>query len=198
MKRIPRPTDRRVLRTRAVLRDTLLALIGELGWDAISVQDICDRANVGRSTFYTHFGDKDDLLVSGFDDLRKLIEGLRPPVPSGDVALGFASPLIEHAYENRRLFRALVGKRSGVVAVRRFRDLVRALTERELKDVVPSPELAAVVHYTTGAFVELVTWWLDSARQLRPDELDSIFQQLTMRVVAAARGLRASRGREGR
>ncbi len=197
MKRIPRSTDRRVLRTRAVLRDALITLVGESGWDAITVQDICDRAKVGRSTFYTHFADKEDLLVSGFDDLRKLIEGLRPPVQRGDVALGFASPLIEHAYENQRLFRALVGKRSGLVAIRRFRELVTGLTEGELKDVVPGPHLAAVVHYTTGAFVELVTWWLDSARQLRPDEIDSIFQQLTMRVVTAARGLRASKRTRG-
>jgi len=186
-----------VLRTRAVLRDALITLVGESGWDAITVQDICDRAKVGRSTFYTHFADKEDLLVSGFDDLRKLIEGLRPPVQRGDVALGFASPLIEHAYENQRLFRALVGKRSGLVAIRRFRELVTGLTEGELKDVVPGPHLAAVVHYTTGAFVELVTWWLDSARQLRPDEIDSIFQQLTMRVVTAARGLRASKRTRG-
>ena len=61
MKRIPRSTDRRVLRTRAVLRDALITLVGESGWDAITVQDICDRAKVGRSTFYMHFADKEDL-----------------------------------------------------------------------------------------------------------------------------------------
>src|SRR5262249_477652 len=57
--RAPNPTDRRVVRTRQTLRAALIALLYERGWDAISVQDICGRAGVGRSTFYTHFADKE-------------------------------------------------------------------------------------------------------------------------------------------
>src|SRR5512139_3251865 len=74
-----RPTDRRVLRTRATLREALVRLILERGWDDISVQDVCDRANVGRSTFYSHFADKEELLLAGFDDLRKALVALRVP-----------------------------------------------------------------------------------------------------------------------
>src|SRR5919198_2154855 len=71
--KIPRSTDRRVLRTRAALREALLALIVERGWDAVGIRDICARATVGRSTFYTHFADKEELLFSGFDDLRSML-----------------------------------------------------------------------------------------------------------------------------
>ncbi len=65
-------TDRRVQRTQALLQDALLALIEEKGYAAITVQDILDRANLGRSTFYMHYRDKDDLLVSGFEQLKDL------------------------------------------------------------------------------------------------------------------------------
>src|SRR5258707_15719817 len=63
--------DRRIRRTRRLLRDGLLALVLEKGYDQITVQDILERADVGRATFYAHFRDKDDLLVSGADDLRE-------------------------------------------------------------------------------------------------------------------------------
>src|SRR5689334_24059575 len=62
--------DRRVRRTRRLLREALLALVAEKGYDRVTVQDVLDRADVGRATFYAHFRDKDDLLVSGFDELR--------------------------------------------------------------------------------------------------------------------------------
>ena len=59
------PVDRRSLRTRTALRDALLGLIAERGWDEIAVQDLCERANIGRSTFYLHFP-KDTLNKSAF------------------------------------------------------------------------------------------------------------------------------------
>jgi AcrR family transcriptional regulator len=62
--------DRRIQRTRRLLQDALVGLILEKGYEAITVQDILDRANVGRSTFYEHFYDKDDLLLSSFEFLR--------------------------------------------------------------------------------------------------------------------------------
>src|SRR5690242_13310 len=62
--------DRRIQRTRQLLLDSLIQLILEKGYESITVQDIIDRANVGRSTFYSHFQDKEDLLLSGFESMR--------------------------------------------------------------------------------------------------------------------------------
>src|SRR5262245_3678348 len=66
----PPPTDRRVRRTRELLRNAFVSLVHEKGYDRITVQDILDRADVGRSTFYAHFRDKEDLLRSGFEDVH--------------------------------------------------------------------------------------------------------------------------------
>ena len=62
--------DRRVQRTKRLLREALLALIREKRFEALSVQDVIDRADVGRATLYAHFDNKEDLLVSGFYGLR--------------------------------------------------------------------------------------------------------------------------------
>lgn len=70
-----RKDDRRVQRTRELLRAALLSQIEEKGFEATSVQNIIDRANVGRATFYAHFDNKEDLLVSGLDGLRTALKG---------------------------------------------------------------------------------------------------------------------------
>ena len=70
--------DRRVQRTRTLLTRALMELIVEKGYQAITVQDIIDRANLGRSTFYAHFLDKEDLLMSGLEEVvHQLIQGMK-------------------------------------------------------------------------------------------------------------------------
>jgi AcrR family transcriptional regulator len=71
---VVRQDDRRVQRTRQLLRGALFSLIQEKGFEALSVQDIIDRANVGRATFYAHFDNKHDLLLSGLEDFRTAIK----------------------------------------------------------------------------------------------------------------------------
>jgi AcrR family transcriptional regulator len=193
------PTDRRVKRTRGLLRDALVGLMVERGWEAVNVQMVCERANVGRSTFYTHFADKEELLTSGFDDLRRMMAAQRAP---GVGRIGFARGLIEHAYENKRLFRALVGRRSGQVVQNRFRLLVLDLTKDELARLgVPTPRLDAVARYIGGAFTELLVWWLDKPSSVDVAELEGLFQELTGgvldRISASAGGARPA-GADGR
>lgn len=183
-------TDRRVHKTRLALRDALIALILERGWDDTSVQDICDRANVGRSTFYTHFADKEDLLIGGLGDLRKALREQAPTVAGGR-PLAFARGLIEHAHEQRRLFRAIIGKRSGHVVQQRFRQLLIALVKEDLMGLAPiGPHLDGAAHYIAGAFFELLIWWVDSRSPLPVAELEELFLRMTTPVLSVLPGSR--------
>lgn len=190
----PSPVDRRVLRTRRALRDALIALLHERAWDEISVQDICDRADVGRSTFYIHFADKEELLVGGFDNLRKLLLSQASLPQRASTPLGFARGLIDHAYENQRLFRALVGKRTGQVVQQRFRELVVALVKEDLAS--PSrakPALDAAAEFIAGGFLGLLTWWLEGRAVLAPQDIERMFLDMSASAVAVARqGYRSS------
>ena len=102
-------------RTRTALREALVSLIIERGWDAVEIQDVCLRARVGRSTFYTHFADWEGLLLAGYDDLRGALRKATAAARDGR-ALAFTGPLLEHAQQNKRMFRALVGRRSSQLA----------------------------------------------------------------------------------
>jgi AcrR family transcriptional regulator len=184
--RAPHRSDRRVVRTRATLRDALVALIMERGWDSIAIQDVCERANVGRSTFYTHFADKEDLLLDGFEGLRVALQQARPSDGSAG-RMAFTLPLLEHADEHRRLFRALVDKRSSLSVQRRFLQLVMELAREDLAGIAKGDALDALATYLSGAFFQLVVAWLDSRRPLAPQELNATFQRLTKPVLESVR-----------
>ena len=99
----PAKDDRRVRRTQAALRNALVALIIERGWDGFSVQELCERADVGRSTFYMHYADKEEVLGGGLADVgREIRAQLRSS--GADRPLAFARPLLEHAQEHLRSF----------------------------------------------------------------------------------------------
>jgi AcrR family transcriptional regulator len=186
----PSKTDRRVQRTRRTLRESLIALILERGWDGISVQDICDRADVGRSTFYLHFADKEELLVGGFADLRRMLRSDRTTAagPSAQ-PFRFVLGMIEHARENHRLFLALVGKRSGQLVLQRFRELVLDLIREDLARLPGKGQAKdALVHFVGGAFLELLTWWLEAKNPLEPAEMERIFLQMALPALKLVQG----------
>ena len=173
---LPNPSDRRVIRTRRSLREALVELLHERRWEEIAVQDICARADVGRSTFYLHFADKEELLAGGFDDLGRVIRATLDPAGPTATPLRFARGLLEHALENRRLFRALVGQRSGQVVLRRFRALVLDLVAEDLAThAPPTPTREAAAHFLAGAFLELLTWSLEGRTGPGAAELDAWF-----------------------
>ena len=182
--KIPKATDRRVKRTRRVLRDSLLALVAERGWDAVSVLDVCERAEVGRSTFYTHFADKEALLLSGFDDLREFLRSQ----PAERSPLPFLRGLIEHANENRRLFRSLIGKRAGVLAQKNFRDFVLTMTRESLAGLLGERSaLEAASRFIAGGIAELLIWSTDLRSPLAAEDLELLCLQFSEPVLARLR-----------
>src|SRR5260370_5781387 len=97
--------DRRVARTRASLQHALMSLVRKKGYDAITVADICETANVRRSTFYGHYASKDDLKRSGLEHLRRALfehqgNALTTSDHVGDRRLAFSLPMFEHAREH--------------------------------------------------------------------------------------------------
>lgn len=91
----------------------------------------------------------------------------------------FALGLIEHAHEQRKAFRSLIGRRSGYVVQQRFREMVIRLITDELPASTGSFPRGAVARWLAGAFVELLSWWIDQRTQLPPKELAVLFNELS-------------------
>lgn len=171
--------DRRIERTRLALRNALILMLAEHSWDDINIRDLCAQANVGRSTFYLHFQGKEELLVSAFDDLRGWLASHRSDEQPSN-ALPFVRGLIEHADEQRQLFRIIIGRRSGHIVHKRFREMVIGLVRDEL--TIPSSgwQREAAANYVGGALVELLAWWIDSGKGVSADDVEQFFYRLVL------------------
>lgn len=175
--------DRRVARTRRGLRDALVTLILERGWDTVTVSDVCERADVGRSTFYLHFADKENLLLSGFDELEAHLATLGR---GGAAPFAFAHALLTHALENQRLFTAVVGRQSGQQVQWRFRDVLVTLLDAELKRrSLAAAERSIAAPFLAGGFLELLSNALEGRERFDPGELSARFTRLALAVVRA-------------
>ena len=188
--------DRRIPRTRAMLQQALNSLILKKGYEAVTIKDICNAANVGRSTFYAHYTSKDDLKRSGFEPLRRLLVdqqkvALSKTGDKGARSLGFSLTMFEHARDHRDHYRALVGGRGGSVSLGTIRkilsDLVRdelaATVDKNSADVIPRE---FVVQYVVGAFMAVLTWWLDGGAKLPPQRIDAMFRRLATDGITAS------------
>ena len=182
MQILPQPPhpDRRVQRTRRQLQHALLELILERRYDKITVQDILDRANVGRSTFYAHFRDKDDLLTGG---LPHVVAHLHEQIAVTDDApfLSYRDLLV-HMGENHPLYEAMLGGTGIDVILREVTASLRHSVGQRVEALFPpsatATERAVVTTYLTGAVMASITWWLDEGMPCPPQEMDALLQKL--------------------
>jgi AcrR family transcriptional regulator len=190
MKMAKHAIDRRFARTRAMLQDALMSLIRKKRYEAITIKDICDVANVGRSTFYSHYTSKDDLKRSGLENLRGLLvdrqrDALAGPGEMRDRSLGFCLTMFEHARDHMDLYRALMGGRGGTVALGTIRQILSDLVRAELAATIDKNSADAiprelVVQYVVGAYMAVLTWWLDGGAKLPPERIDAMFRRLAI------------------
>lgn len=176
--------DRRVLKTRAALREAMLALMGSKGWDDLSIQEICDAANVGRSTFYVHFQSKADLLSESMNDLRDALAAHAGSSTGPDFA--FLTGLLAHMQEQRNVFKAAIGRRGGNGVARRFTEMVVQLVEMELqKRSHPATQTPWVARFLAGGIVDSMAWWADSRESLPIGDLERELNQLAQAALGA-------------
>jgi AcrR family transcriptional regulator len=188
--------DRRILRTRHALHKALISLVLERGYEAVTIKDVVDRANVGRSTFYTHYTSKEDLLTAEIEDLRAtlLAEQRAALCRQGVISersLGFSRALFEHAQDYRDVYRALVGERGASIIVARMRALFTQLVREELSELLPrfaqdNVPRSALVQFVVGALMSILTWWLEGGSDLESAQVDAIFRRLTVPAIEAA------------
>ena len=188
-----RAKDRRIQKTKNLLHEALSSLIREKPYEAIVVQEILDRANVGRSTFYTHFRDKDELLISGIRDILSVLPRELPYTGKRyERIISFSLPIFEHIHRHRRTSRARMGVRGRaiiheqlqkVLAGRIASDLRKDCQSRKLSGQIPADDL--LVQYVASTFVLVLNWWVDSRDPLPPDEIDRLFRTLVLPALAA-------------
>ncbi len=186
--------DRRMQKTRELLHRALNTLIREKPYDSISVTEILDRANVGRSTFYTHFHDKDELLVSGIHDLLHSVRSRKQPPPAklSERMTSFSLPILEHIDQHRHAGGARMSSKGRALLHDRLRGVLAELIAEEIAKCVSGRKETAgqippglLAEYISSTFVLVLNWWVDSKCPLPPTEANDLFRALALPTLAA-------------
>lgn len=181
--------DRRQQKTRTAIFRAFTALLDRQNFNAITVQDIIDEANIGRSTFYAHFETKDELLKSLCRELFDHIIGTAMDqhdthglYTCNNAPHSVVCHILQHLQENDNNILTLLSCESSPIFMSYFKsgmeELVRTqiLQDTAVSDSVPREFL---INHIAGSFVEMVQWWLDTGRTQTPQQLDDWFRAVT-------------------
>jgi len=178
--------DRRSQRTRHLVHAALMELLLEKRYEAITVRDILDHAEIGSSTFYAHYFDKEDVLT---DVIEQMLEQLFPAMAQTTVEQGMlpSLALFRHIQEHSQHshFRALVRghaeERVWEVLQTKLSSIIeQTLASDDAEKKAPSVPREVVAAYLSGAFLNLLTWWITSEMPYSAERMDEIFQQLAL------------------
>jgi AcrR family transcriptional regulator len=194
-----RKTDRRVIRTRRLLRDALFALILEEGIDAVTIEEITDRADLGRTTFYLHYRDKEDLLLQSIGELVDDLIGRMSQLPLDQWMLQIdptneaPSPAIvlpfQHVAEHAHLYRIILRGEGTYSVSRRLREIIVQASEaiiqvllgkEKMATLNPQVPLEVFLNYLAGAWIGLITWWLENEMPYTQEQMALMFQKLVV------------------
>jgi AcrR family transcriptional regulator len=159
---------------------------------AITVQHVVDRADVGRSTFYSHYRDKDDLFLSDVEDFFEAMATLLSCRGEVSDRVAPVRELFAHVGESREFYAALVasGKIHDVLELGRghfARAIEQRLSERTLAPVIMSAPRAATAHALAGALLSMLSWWIDRGVSTSPAKMDELYHHMVWSGI----GLRA-------
>lgn len=202
-----RKVDRRVYRTRRALREAFFALILEKGYEAVTIEEITNRADLGRTTFYLHYRDKEDLLMESIGELVDDLVERMSHLPLGDwkIDLNFsnsqAPPAItlpfQHVAQNAQLYRIILRGEGNFSITARLREIIvqasgeiiQVMLEKEKLAINPQLPLEVFMNYLAASWLGLITWWLEKEMPYTPEQMATMFQMMFIRGARDVLGL---------
>jgi AcrR family transcriptional regulator len=188
--------DRRSQRSQQALIGALIELMAVKNYDTISIMEIVEKANVGRSTFYAHYQTKDDLVKSGFE--RILDETLNHIVLSKNEQnlTVDTTMLFQHAAGHYHLYKALMWGSGFKILTKDELYILSEKLQQRLSQFFPDEDkisvpLSVLSNSFSGNLLILLKWWLDNKMPYSPEKMDQLFQILVMPGIRSALEMRA-------
>ncbi len=191
----PRKEDRRKERTRQLLRDALMELIIEKGYEAINIQDITDRANVARPTFYLHFKDKQELLFSSLREIYDDLVSRHFALPSDiriEKILSSDNPDssdFQHVLDFADFYQVMLSDKGSVAFVYQVLEYLQNVMSDEIRACIPLPETEPRVPkdlvgaFLAGAQIGVTYWWRKQHPDYTPEQVAKMMHQLSLPAV---------------
>jgi AcrR family transcriptional regulator len=190
--------DRRVRRTRRALREAMLDLMEEKGYDQVTVEELTDRADIGRTTFYLHYSAKQDLLLEQFGELLDQLVVQLSQIPlsawgqEGDLKSVDDHPnrpicmIFQHAADNKDLYQIVLrgegvdqaSERLQVIMTNAVNTFLSHKLGQEDEQIALKIPIELFGNYFAGAMLGVIKWWLEAEMPYSSEQMEEIFFQL--------------------
>lgn len=187
-------TDRRVRRTRKRLNQAILDLVVEKEYDTITIQEIADRADLNRATFYLHYGSKEELLIASleerFDQLVSQFDQLSAERPIWEDNQSIIMTF-EHVAANARLYKVLLSERGMGYLIHRIVNYIADLSNKMMYDSMPDNASLTIPgdlisRHVAGSLFALLSWWITNDMPYSPAYMTDIMHQLCVQGTLSA------------
>lgn len=185
------PQDRRVQRTRSLLRLALMELVEEKGYDAVTIQDITDRANLGRTTFYLHYDNKDELFLDhheGFSGMLRINVLTREQLLSDEPPDGYVN-FLQQLHDNRETYHAIISAKDADIIMRGVSAQLQRNLTQSLNAIYSSPPLTPLhilTQYVVSAQLSIIKWWLTQRNEYTAYDICKHLQKLRRGTICSA------------
>lgn len=197
--------DLRIIRTRSWIRNALVELIEEKGFEAITVKDITTRAKINRGTFYAHYQDKYDLMTKSQEEIMYELSAIIKRNLSATLAeIGTATPnlvplstavtIFEYLNDNSGFMKAVLGPKGDLTFQTKIKEFIwKTLFNNSADSLIQEEDLLVPGHYLTSyvasAHIGVIQEWLNRNTQESPQEMARILSTITMNGPVVAAGL---------
>ncbi|MFN7253383.1 MAG: TetR/AcrR family transcriptional regulator [Anaerobacillus sp.] len=199
-------SDLRVIRTKESIKNALIELIEERGFEAITVKDITTKAKINRGTFYSHYQDKYDLMTKCEEELVKEMENKiikNIPIVIADLETNSPNtlpftiliPFFEFINQNRGLMKALLGPKGDLSFQTKLKVfMLKALFDNNKNSIFKQDNLLVppeyLISYIASAHIGVIQEWLNSDRGESPQEIARIISTMTINGPFFAAGVK--------
>lgn len=194
--------DRRVLRTKRMIRDALTELMEEKGFEGITVRDLTEKASINRGTFYLHYRDKYDLLEQSEADIitgiQEIVHEIKPKVAVGYISQDQPFPIIvklfEFIHENASFMKVILGPKGDASLQVKIKELIKKTFIQKIEEDIKIEEMMVpldfFLSYVSAAHLGVIQHWLESGMEKSPQEMTLILAKMTFFGPGHVAGLR--------
>lgn len=185
-------TDRRIVRTKRLIRDALTELMEEKGFEGITVRDLTQKADINRGTFYLHYRDKYDLLEQSEAEIINEIKNLTNKINPLD-ALKFTGQgepfpfiinLFEYLHENSSFMKVVLGPNGDAAFQVKMKEFIKNTFQQTIASKIKEEDMLVpldfLISYVSSAHLGVIQHWLESGMKKSPRDMAMILSRITL------------------
>ncbi|GGP16903.1 TetR-like C-terminal domain-containing protein [Oceanobacillus neutriphilus] len=192
--------DLRVVKTKQLLKETLLSLLEKIEFEEITIKKLTERAQINRSTFYAHFYDKFDLLEKTInDELVSFVEEVAPKseeeLTLTDIPNPFYLRATQYIYQHGEFFKLMMGENGIPSFQQRFLKIIEKYMTEHLGKFHPDPQRMEIpkelfIYYVAHGYVGVISYWLESGMKYSPEYMAEKLSIMTIDGPFSVAGLK--------